>query len=117
MSFCLAMSPQSLATRSNLKPAGEILAGENASTKSWPWYARLTFLRGMSAACCESPTSTSPCPWPDRGSVPEGLTGFEHVRDAFLRFLFTAERDKGFAFQIEQILFADSLRGSERASG
>src|SRR5580704_9565596 len=39
------------------------------------------------------------------------------MRDALLRFAFAAEADKGFALEVEEILFADILRGGERASG
>ena len=43
-------------------------------------------------------------------SISQGFAGFESVGDAFLSFALAAEADEGFAFEIEQILFADELR-------
>jgi len=42
--------------------------------------------------------------------VAEGFASFQGVGDALLSFAFAAEADEGFAFEIEQILFADELR-------
>ena len=42
--------------------------------------------------------------------VAERLAGFQGVSDAFLGFLFSAERDEGFPLEIQDILFADQLR-------
>jgi hypothetical protein len=41
--------------------------------------------------------------------IPERLSGFKGVRDAFLGFAFAAEGYEGFALEIEEILFADEL--------
>src|SRR5437660_12631946 len=49
--------------------------------------------------------------------VAQRFPGLEGVGDAFLGFLFTAKRDKGFALEIENVLFADQLGRSERATG
>src|SRR5260370_1038007 len=40
-------------------------------------------------------------------SVSERFAGFESMSDALLGFLFTTERDEGFALQIENVLLAD----------
>src|SRR5438876_5936895 len=42
--------------------------------------------------------------------VAERLAGFQGVSDAFLSLLFSAERDEGFALEIQDILFVDQLR-------
>ena len=39
--------------------------------------------------------------------IPQRLARLQHRRDSLLRFSLTAQREKSFAFQIEQILFAD----------
>src|SRR3989441_11004699 len=49
--------------------------------------------------------------------VPQGLTGFQSVGDALLGFLFAAEGDEGFAFEIEDVLFADQLWRGQRTAG
>ena len=50
-------------------------------------------------------------------SIAEGFAGFEGVGDAGLGQFFAAKRDEGFAFEVEDVLFADELRRSERAAG
>src|SRR5712664_4373186 len=40
-------------------------------------------------------------------SVSERFAGFERMSDALLRFLFAAERDEGFALEIQNVLLAD----------
>lgn len=49
-------------------------------------------------------------------SISEWLSCFQRESNAFLRFALAAERKEGFAFQIEQILFADKGPGREAAS-
>src|ERR1700728_2927364 len=49
--------------------------------------------------------------------IAERLAGFQCVRDAFLGFSFTAEADECFAFEIEDVLLGDGLRGRDRAAG
>ena len=51
------------------------------------------------------------------GLVPKGFAGFEGVGDAGLGEFFAAEPDEGFAFEVENVLFADGLRSGERAAG
>jgi len=41
--------------------------------------------------------------------IPQRLAGFERVRDALLRLLLAAERDEGFALEIQNVLLADQL--------
>src|SRR5215467_12667488 len=43
-------------------------------------------------------------------SVSQGFAGLQGVGDAFLRFLFAAERHECLALEIEHILLADHLR-------
>ena len=49
--------------------------------------------------------------------ISERFAGFERVGDALLGFAFAAEGDEGFALQVKEVLFADELRGGERAAG
>src|SRR5579859_8052158 len=49
--------------------------------------------------------------------VAEGFAGFEGVGDAGLGEFFAAERDEGFTFEVEDILFGDELGRGERAAG
>src|SRR5882672_10225976 len=48
--------------------------------------------------------------------VSQWLACLERVRDAFLRFLFAAERNESFAFQIQNILLTHKLWGTQRPS-
>ncbi len=45
--------------------------------------------------------------------VAEGFAGFQGVGDALVGFAFAAEADKRFAFEVEDVLLADELRGAE----
>src|SRR2546425_4766386 len=49
--------------------------------------------------------------------VPQRLTGFQSVGEAFLGFLFAAEGDEGFALEIEDVLFADQQWRGQRTAG
>src|SRR5205085_8705186 len=49
--------------------------------------------------------------------VPERFAGFQGVGNALLGFLFTTEGDERFALEIENILFANHLRGRQRPAG
>ena len=51
------------------------------------------------------------------GLIAEGLAGLESVRDALLGLALATERDEGFAFEVEDVLFAYDLRRGERAAG
>ena len=44
------------------------------------------------------------------GLVAQRLSSLQGVGDALLRFALAAEGDEGFAFKVEEILFADELR-------
>jgi len=50
-------------------------------------------------------------------SIPQRLSGFQGEGDAFLGLLFAAEGDEGFALEVEDVLFANQLRRSQRAAG
>src|SRR6266481_2264673 len=55
---------------------------------------------------------------PENGTlISQRFAGLQRMRDALLCFLFAAEGDEGLALEIENILFADQLRRSERAAG
>lgn len=43
--------------------------------------------------------------------IAEGFAGFEGVGGALAGFAFAAEADKRFAFEVEDVLLADELRG------
>src|SRR5882724_12468800 len=55
--------------------------------------------------------------WRQDRLVAQGFAGFEGVGDAGLGEFFAAEGDEGFALEVEDVLFADELRRSERAAG
>ena len=49
-----------------------------------------------------------------RDSIAQRLAGLQCKRDALLRLALAAEREKGLALQIEQILLADQVPGVTR---
>src|SRR5579883_2589258 len=54
---------------------------------------------------------------PSASSVAQRFAGFQGVGDALLGFLFATEGNEGFALEVENVLFANQLRGGERAAG
>src|SRR5258708_28563109 len=49
--------------------------------------------------------------------IAQGFSGFQRMRDPLLCFLFAAEGDEGFAFEVENVLFADQLWRGQRPAG
>src|SRR6202000_311375 len=82
------------------------------------------FFHPASYGCACLASAAKPCPDTKRirfearrTLVAEGLAGFQRESDAFLRFLFATQREKAFAFEVEQVLLADERSGGDAASG
>src|SRR5207237_5568702 len=69
------------------------------------------FARGGASPATERPGSNSAY------LISQRLAGFQRVGDAFLGFLFTAQGNESFAFEIKDVLFAHRLRSEERRVG
>src|SRR4029077_4443257 len=48
--------------------------------------------------------------------IAQRLAGFQSVGDALLRLALAAKRHKGFALEVEDVLFGDGLRRGDRAA-
>src|SRR6266481_3368079 len=122
--FCAATMRASPATRFNSKQPGATWAA-NAWRKNWKRSEPRTSCIETPRANCASRTSISPSPWGSlfaplyrqmQRLISQRLAGFQRERHALLSFLFAAERNEGFALEVQHVLLAHELRRRKRAA-